>query len=101
MVNRDPNERDRYLSRAFSKIKREWLRRKEASNLRSQGAGVVEVTVKFEIGAGGELRAPRLARRSTYPEFDRLVLQAVRGISNVGRPPFPISDSLTMTFLLN
>ncbi|MGE4550495.1 MAG: TonB C-terminal domain-containing protein [Opitutales bacterium] len=101
VVNRDPNELDRYLSRAFSKIKREWLRLKEASNLRSQGAGVVEVTVKFEIGSGGEVRAPRLARASSYPELNHLVLQALRGIGNVGRPPFPISDSLTMTFLLN
>ena len=62
---------------------------------------MVEVTVNFEIGAGGELRAPRLARASSYPEFDRLVLQAVRGISNVGRPPFRIRDTLTMTFRLN
>ena len=101
VVNRDPNERDRYLSSAFAKIKRNWLRIKASANLRSQGAGVVEVTVKFEIGSGGQLLSPRLVRASSYPEFDRLVLQAVRGISNVGRPPFRISESLTMKFLLN
>lgn len=98
---RDPDVLSRYLGRVKSIIEKEWRRLKAGSSLRSPGNLVVETKVQFRIGPSGDLRSPRLARASSYSEFDRLVLRALQGVRKVGQPPFTIDSPLQMTFRLN
>jgi outer membrane biosynthesis protein TonB len=97
----DSGIRDRYLATVLAKIEREWRRLKASINLSSSGAGVVEVQVEFRIDSRGALHSSRVARASSYAKFDRLVLSALRGIGNVGRPPVAINSFVSMTFRLN
>ena len=82
-------------------IEREWRRLQASANLRSSGNLVVETKVEFRISSNGALRSSRLARASSYSEFDRLVLRAVRNVGAVEPPPFVIDSPLSMTFRLN
>jgi len=98
---RDPDVLSRYLGRVKSLIEREWRRFQASANLRGTGALVVEAKVEFRISTGGYLRSSRLARPSSYSEFDQLVLRAVRSVGKVEPPPFVIDSPLSMTFRLN
>lgn len=99
--NRDPDALSRYLGRVKSIIENEWKRLKKDSNLRSPGNRMVETKVQFQLGSGGDLRSPRLVKASSYGDFDRLVMRALRSVKRVGQPPFTIDSSLQMTFRLN
>ncbi len=97
----DPAAFSNYLGRVKSLIEKEWRRLQADANLRSPGNLFVETKVEFRIGSNGALRFPRLAQTSSYGEFDRLVLRAVRNVATVPPPPLPINSPLSMTFRFN